>query len=190
MRLGQHMAQSLRKSVTIGIISEDFPTFDSPHDDVMQATRCINSGFSWHDNPNGRIIQSCQSIYQYPSPSLDRQIIDDARSLEDSGVFSIILEAVPALLGKLVAEAVDVPVIGIGAGPEVDGQVLVTHDMVGLFDRFVPKFVKQYANIRAIILDALQAYKKDVLDATFPGPEHSFKMPAEALKQLKKMIEE
>ena len=119
-----------------------------------------------------------------------KQIIDDARSLEDAGVFSIILEAVPAPLGKLVAEAVDVPVIGIGAGPDVDGQVLVTHDMVGLFDRFVPKFVKQYTNIRAIILDALHAYKKDVLDATFPGPEHSFKMPEEALNQLKRIIGE
>jgi 3-methyl-2-oxobutanoate hydroxymethyltransferase len=118
-----------------------------------------------------------------------KQIIDDARGLEDAGVFSIVLEAVPAPLGKLVSEAVTVPIIGIGAGPDVDGQVLVTHDMVGLFDKFIPKFVKQYTQIRTIILDAMQAYKKDVQDAAFPGPEHSFKMPAETLTQLKKMID-
>ena len=121
--------------------------------------------------------------------SAAKQIIDDAKALEDAGVFSMILEAVPAPLGKLVAEAVEVPVIGIGAGSDVDGQVLVTHDMVGLFDKFVPKFVKQYTRIRPVILEALGAYKKEVQDGVFPGPEHSFKMPAEALVQLKKMIE-
>ena len=119
-----------------------------------------------------------------------KQIIDDAKALEDAGVFSMILEAVPAPLGKLVAEAVKVPVIGIGAGPDVDGQVLVTHDMIGLFDKFVPKFVKQYTNIRKVILDALNEYKQEVVDVKFPAPEHSFKMPDEALVELKKMIEE
>ena len=119
-----------------------------------------------------------------------KQIIDDARALEDAGVFSMILEAVPAPLGKLVAEAVKVPVIGIGAGPDVDGQVLVTHDMVGLFDKFVPKFVKQYTNIRKVILEALSEYKDEVINVKFPAPEHSFKMPEEALEALKKMIEQ
>ena len=118
-----------------------------------------------------------------------KQIIDDAKALEDAGVFSMILEAVPAPLGQLVAEAVSVPVIGIGAGPDVDGQVLVFHDVVGLFDRFVPKFVKQYINVRKTIIEALKEYNRDVVAGTFPGPEHSFKMPAEALDQLKKMIE-
>jgi 3-methyl-2-oxobutanoate hydroxymethyltransferase len=120
--------------------------------------------------------------------SAAKRIIDDARALEDAGVFSIILEAVPAPLGKLVAETVSVPVIGIGAGPDVDGQVLVIHDVVGLFDRFVPKFVKQYTNVRKIMLDALNTYRQEVVDSAFPGPEHSFKMPDEALAQLKKMI--
>jgi 3-methyl-2-oxobutanoate hydroxymethyltransferase len=122
--------------------------------------------------------------------SAAKQIIDDAQALEDAGVFSIILEAVPAPLGKLVAEAVKVPVIGIGAGPDVDGQVLVFHDVVGLFDRFVPKFVKQYTNVRKIIIEALKEYNQDVIDGNFPGPEHSFKMPDEALEQLKDMIKE
>jgi 3-methyl-2-oxobutanoate hydroxymethyltransferase len=119
-----------------------------------------------------------------------KKIFDDARALEQAGVFSIVLEAVPAPLGKLMSESVSVPVIGIGAGPHVDGQVLVTHDMIGLFDKFVPKFVKQYARIRETILDAMNAYKKDVREGVFPGPEHSFKMPEEALTELKKLIKE
>lgn len=118
-----------------------------------------------------------------------KEIIDDAAGLEDAGVFSIVLEAVPAPLGKMISEAVRVPIIGIGAGPDVDGQVLVTHDMIGLFDKFVPKFVKQYTQIRTIILDAMLAYKKDVQAVDFPGPEHSFKMSAETLTQLKKMTD-
>ena len=117
-----------------------------------------------------------------------KQIIDDARGLEDAGVFSIILEAVPAPLGKLVANAVKVPIIGIGAGPDVDGQVLVFHDVVGLFDRFVPKFVKQYTNVRKIIIEALREYNRDVQEGNFPGPEHSFKMADETLTELKKII--
>jgi 3-methyl-2-oxobutanoate hydroxymethyltransferase len=117
-----------------------------------------------------------------------KRIVEDAKALEDAGVFSMILEAVPAPLGQLVAEAVKVPVIGIGAGPDVDGQVLVTYDMIGLFDKFVPKFVKQYTQIRKTILEALKEYKEDVLAVTFPGPEHSFRMPDETLEQLKKLV--
>ncbi|MFZ0448710.1 MAG: 3-methyl-2-oxobutanoate hydroxymethyltransferase [Desulfatiglandaceae bacterium] len=122
--------------------------------------------------------------------SAAKKIFDDARALEQAGVFSIILEAVPAPLGKLLSESVSVPVIGIGAGPHVDGQVLVTHDMIGLFDKFVPKFVKQYTKIRETILEAMNAYKQDVQEGAFPGPEHSFKMPEEALEELKKLIKE
>jgi 3-methyl-2-oxobutanoate hydroxymethyltransferase len=116
------------------------------------------------------------------------RIIEDAKALEDAGVFSIILEAVPAPLGALVAEAVRVPVIGIGAGPDVDGQVLVTHDMIGLFDKFVPKFVKQYMQVRTQIIGAITSYADEVREKAFPGPEHSFKMPDEALTSLKEMI--
>lgn len=117
-----------------------------------------------------------------------RAIIDDARALEAAGVFSMVIEAVPAPLGKLVAETVSVPVIGIGAGPDVDGQVLVTHDMVGLFDRFVPKFVKQYAKIRPTIIEAIKAYGDDVKTGAFPAAEHSFSMPEETVAVLKKNL--
>ncbi len=115
-------------------------------------------------------------------------IIKDARALEEAGVFSMILEAVPASLGRLVAESVNVPVIGIGAGADVDGQVLVTHDMVGLFDKFIPKFVKQYTQIRPIILHALNEYKKEVQASQFPASEHSFKMAEDVLEQLEKEL--
>jgi len=117
-----------------------------------------------------------------------KRIIDDAKALEDAGVFSMILEAVPAPLGEIVAKAVNIPVIGIGAGNKVDGQVLVTHDMIGLFDKFVPKFVKQYTKIRPIIIDAMKAYKKEVTEEVFPAEEHSFNMPEKALEELKESL--
>jgi 3-methyl-2-oxobutanoate hydroxymethyltransferase len=118
-----------------------------------------------------------------------RKIVDDARSLESAGVFSIVAEAGPAPLGRLIAETVKVPVIGIGAGGGVDGQVLVTHDMVGLFDRFVPKFVKQYATIRPTIIDAIKNYGDEVRSSAFPAAQHSFGMSDEALKALKASLE-
>jgi 3-methyl-2-oxobutanoate hydroxymethyltransferase len=117
-----------------------------------------------------------------------RRIIDDAIALEAAGAFSIVAEAVPAPLGALLAETVAVPVIGIGAGVDVDGQVLVTHDMVGLFDRFVPKFVKQYTRVRPTIIDAIKAYGQEVRAGSFPAPEHSFGMPDEALAALKSAL--
>lgn len=114
-----------------------------------------------------------------------RKIVDDTKALADAGAFSIVAEAVPAPLGRLLAESVSVPIIGIGAGVDVDGQVLVTHDMVGLFDRFVPKFVKQYTKIRPTIIDAIKAYGNEVRASTFPAGEHSFGMPDEALAAVK-----
>ncbi len=118
-----------------------------------------------------------------------KSIIDDAKALEDAGAFSLVLEAVPAPLGELVAKSVAVPVIGIGAGSQVDGQVLVTHDMVGLFDKFVPKFVKQYAQIRPTIIDALKTFKAEVNNESFPASEHSFSMPDKTLEELKRIID-
>lgn len=119
-----------------------------------------------------------------------RKIIDDAKALETAGAFSIVAEAIPAPLGRLLAESVSVPIIGIGAGVEVDGQVLVTHDMVGLFDRFVPKFVKQYTQVRPMIIDAIRNYGKEVRASSFPAPEHSFGMSEEALKALEASLKE
>lgn len=114
-----------------------------------------------------------------------RQVVEDARAIEAAGCFSIVLEAVPTEVGRLVTEAVKVPVIGIGAGPYCDGQVLVTHDMLGLFDKFTPKFVKQYTQIRTIIIDAMKEYIAEVENGSFPAEEHSFGMSEEAVAALR-----
>ncbi|MFZ7128404.1 MAG: 3-methyl-2-oxobutanoate hydroxymethyltransferase [Desulfobacterales bacterium] len=116
------------------------------------------------------------------------QLIEDAKALEKAGAFSIILEAVPAPVGELVAASLKIPVIGIGAGPQVDGQVLVTHDLLGLFDKFVPKFVKRYAQIREVILDALNEYRQEVVDGSFPAPENCFNMSPELETALRKSL--
>ncbi|WP_319406243.1 3-methyl-2-oxobutanoate hydroxymethyltransferase [uncultured Desulfosarcina sp.] len=117
-----------------------------------------------------------------------RKIIDDAKALEAAGAFSIVVEAVPAPLGRLIAGSVAVPVIGIGAGVDVDGQVLVTHDMVGLFDRFVPKFVKQYTNIRPTIIEAIRTYGDEVRSSAFPTLKYSFGMSDEAQTELRRSL--
>jgi len=113
-----------------------------------------------------------------------RQLITDARALQDAGCFSIVLEAIPDRVAKLITEAVDVPTIGIGAGPHCDAQVLVMHDMVGLFDRFVPKFVKQYAQLQPQMIAALRQYKAEVLSGAFPTVEHSYSIKDDVLEQL------
>jgi 3-methyl-2-oxobutanoate hydroxymethyltransferase len=113
-----------------------------------------------------------------------QQIVDDALALEEAGCFSIVLEAIPDRLAKLITEKLTIPTIGIGAGPHCDAQVLVTHDMVGLFDRFTPKFVKQYVNIHTQMVEALKQYKSEVESGEFPGPEHSFTIKDEILERL------
>ena len=113
-----------------------------------------------------------------------RALIDDALALEDAGAFGVILEAIPGPVARLITERVSIPTIGIGAGPDCDGQVLVVHDLIGLFDRFVPKFVKQYASIFPAIHQALESYRDDVLSGAFPGPEHGYGMSDEALEAL------
>jgi 3-methyl-2-oxobutanoate hydroxymethyltransferase len=113
-----------------------------------------------------------------------QQVIDDALALEDAGCFAIVLEAIPDRVAKIITERLSIPTIGIGAGPHCDGQVLVTHDMVGLFDRFVPKFVKRYINVHDQMVEALRQFKSEVENRTFPGPEHCFTIKDEVLERL------
>ncbi len=112
------------------------------------------------------------------------RMIDEALKLEEAGAFAIVLEAIPAPLAEIITKKLTIPTIGIGAGVHCDGQVLVTHDLIGLFDRFVPKFVKQYANVSQDIVAAFNAYAEEVATGKFPGPEHSFTMKDEVLKRL------
>ena len=113
-----------------------------------------------------------------------QKLLADGQRLEEAGAFAIVVECVPAPVAKLLTEKLSIPVIGIGAGPDCDGQVLVAQDMLGMFDRFVPKFVKQYANLNGIIVDALKRYATEVDGNVFPGVEHSFGMKDEVLKKL------
>lgn len=106
-----------------------------------------------------------------------RRLVDDAIALEEAGVFSIVLEAVPAVVAERATRAVSVPTIGIGAGPGCTGQVLVWHDLLGLTDGHVPKFVRAYANLSAEILRALEAYVADVHSGAFPDERHTYAMP-------------
>jgi len=102
------------------------------------------------------------------------RLIEEAKLLEDAGCFSIVLESVPAALSPRVSESVRIPTIGIGAGPGCDGQVLVLHDMLGLYEGFRPRFVKRYAELAAVIEEAVRLYCGEVERGDFPGPEHSF----------------
>jgi len=114
-----------------------------------------------------------------------QRLMDSSTALEEAGCFAIVLECVPDVLAKLISEGLKIPTIGIGAGPYCDGQVLVTNDMVGLFERFVPKFVKRYKNLWPEILEAFKKYKDDVEKGVFPTKEFSFTMNEEELAKLK-----
>ena len=101
-------------------------------------------------------------------------LLDDAKALEAAGAFALVLEAIPAQLAKIITHSVAIPTIGIGAGPHCDGQVLVLYDLLGLFDDFVPKFVRPYAHLKADALQALRRYKEDVEQRKFPSDSESY----------------
>jgi len=110
--------------------------------------------------------------------SAARALLDDALALEDAGCFSIVIEGVPARLATEITSRLQIPTIGIGAGHETDGQVLVLHDILGLYERS-PRFAKRYADLGLAIGEALRAYREDVEARRFPGPEHTYAMPDE-----------
>lgn len=114
-----------------------------------------------------------------------KKIIDDAIALERCGCFGIILECIPDKLSEIITSKVKIPTIGIGAGSNCDGQVLVTHDILGLYEKFTPKFVKRYIDLSKAIRKAIVQYKKDVEEKRFPGKEHSFSIDEKELKKIK-----
>jgi 3-methyl-2-oxobutanoate hydroxymethyltransferase len=105
------------------------------------------------------------------------KLVEDALILQDAGCFAVVLESLPARLAKLISERLEIPTIGIGAGAGCDGQVLVTHDLLGLFDRFTPRFVKKYADLHGTMAEAFTAYKNDVESRAFPAEAHTVEMP-------------
>jgi 3-methyl-2-oxobutanoate hydroxymethyltransferase len=112
------------------------------------------------------------------------RLLEDALLLEQEGCFSLVLESVPAKLAEMVSKRLSIPTIGIGAGGGCDGQVLVTHDLLGLFDRFTPKFVRKYANLHAEMDNAFKAFIADVQNHAFPAKEHTVEMPEEEWEAL------
>ena len=114
-----------------------------------------------------------------------RQLLDDARALEDAGAFAIVLEVVPREIASLISESISIPTIGIGAGAGCDIQVLVLHDMLGLSFGKLARFVRPYANLNEVITDAVTRYADDVRSGTYPSNDESYALPAEAAEELK-----
>ncbi len=144
----------------------------------------------------GHIGLTPQSVHQLggfraqgKSAEAGARLLEDALILQEAGCFSIVLETIPAQLAKLVSEKLDIPTIGIGAGVDCDGQVLVTHDLLGLFDRFTPKFVKTYVHLHQEMVEAISTYKAEVEGKEFPSDEHSFDMAEEDLDALMKAFD-
>lgn len=104
-----------------------------------------------------------------------KKLLEEAHAVEDAGAFALLIEAIPMDLARKITEGISIPTIGIGAGPHCDGQVLVLHDVLGLFERFIPKFVKRYANLKEGALKAIRTYKEEVEKGLFPGDDHSFR---------------
>lgn len=129
----------------------------------------------------GHLGMTPQSVHRYGGYRVQgkegeraKAIMKDAKALEAAGAFAVVLEAIPAALAKAVTNAVSIPTIGIGAGPDCDGQVLVLYDLLGLFDEFTPKFVKPYAHLKADALQALRRYKEEVEQGKFPTEDESY----------------
>jgi len=114
-----------------------------------------------------------------------QRIIDSALALEEAGCFSVLLECIPDSLAEIITRKLKVPTIGIGAGIGCDGQVLVTYDLLGLYDRFLPKFVKRYVNLSEEILQGIERYIEEIQSGKFPTKEHSFTMKEEEIKKLR-----
>ena len=126
----------------------------------------------------GHIGLTPQSVHRLGGFRVQRdavQLRDDAQAIEQAGAFAVVVECVPAELAEKLRRAVKIPIIGIGAGAGCDGQVLVTHDMLGLYNDLKPRFVKQYAAIGSSIVGAVEQYCRDVREGQFPGPEHAFR---------------
>ena len=121
---------------------------------------------------------------QGKSEAAAKALLEDALSVQEAGAFAVVLECVPAKLAKLVTEKLEIPTIGIGAGSDCDGQVLVYQDMLGMFNDFTPKFVKQFTKVGDVMKEAFKAYKKEVGEGTFPAQEHTYKIEDEVIEKL------
>jgi 3-methyl-2-oxobutanoate hydroxymethyltransferase len=127
---------------------------------------------------------------QGKSAAQAKRIVDDAKALEDAGCYSVLLEMVPDRIAEIITQRATVPIIGIGSGPHVHGQVLIFHDMLGLNPKFKPKMVKVFANAGQVILDGLKQYAAEVTSRQFPQPDNWFTIKDEEINELKRMLGE
>ena len=121
---------------------------------------------------------------QGKSEEAAKNLLEDAKAVEEAGAFAVVLECVPAKLAELISKSISIPTIGIGAGAGCDGQILVYQDMLGLFSDFTPKFVKKYANVGEMMTQAFRDYIADVQEGSFPAPEHTFAISEGVIKKL------
>ena len=139
----------------------------------------------------GHIGLTPQSVHQFGGYKVQgknyldsRQIRQDARDLQNAGIFALVMEGIPGELAEEITAELKIPTIGIGAGLKCDGQILVLHDLLGLNQDFVPKFVKQYAQLADSLKSAVSEYIQEVRDETFPGQEHTYHAKRGVLKQV------
>lgn len=209
-----HHAKAVNRAVKNALLIADMPYSSyqlNPQEGVVNAKRFITEAgcqgvkLEWFDNcPQateqivqaqipvmghiGLTPQTADKINGFKCQGKDAQtakrLIEQAEELEKKGCFAIVLECVPDKIAELITKKITIPTIGIGAGIHCDGQVLVINDLLGLFERYTPKFVKKYANLSGLILEAVQNFKNEVLQEKFPGPQHSFTIKEEELKKI------
>ncbi len=126
--------------------------------------------------------------YKVQGKGLDdaAMLLEEAQGLEEAGAFGLLIECVPDTLAQVISESLSIPTVGIGAGRHCNGQVLVTHDLLGMFEKFTPKFVKKYADLSHVIKESIQQYNSEVKAGSYPGPEHSFSSTSDYRQLLKK----
>ncbi|PIQ87653.1 MAG: 3-methyl-2-oxobutanoate hydroxymethyltransferase [Candidatus Omnitrophica bacterium CG11_big_fil_rev_8_21_14_0_20_43_6] len=209
-----HHAKAVSRAVKNALLIADMPYDSyqlNPEESLINAQRFITEAgcrgikLEWFDNclkVTGQIVQAgipvmghigltpqtADKIGGFKCQGKDAQaakrLIDQAVELEKKGCFAIVLECVPDKLAQLITEKIKIPTIGIGAGVHCDGQVLVINDMLGLFDRYTPKFVKKYIDLSPLILEAVENFKNEVIREKFPTPQHSFTINEEELKKI------
>ena len=158
---GRRMAETIQRIVEAGIAVQ-------AHIGLTPQSVSALGGF----RTQGKTLEAAQ------------QVIDDARAVQDAGAFSVVLEAIPAQLAGLITGMLDIPTIGIGAGVDCDGQVLVMHDMSGLLEKYAPSFVKRFADTAGVLRDAFSEYRTEVRGRSFPGTEHVTRLPEDVWRAI------
>ncbi|MGE5308231.1 MAG: 3-methyl-2-oxobutanoate hydroxymethyltransferase [Deltaproteobacteria bacterium] len=209
-----HHAKAVRRGVTNALVVFDMPFESyqvNPQESVRNARRSVDEAgcgavkLEWFDQclevaemvvkagvpVMGHIGLTPQTVdkiggfkVQGKDAEAAQRLIRQAKELEKRGCFAVLLECVPDKIAEMVTKDLKIPTIGIGAGPHCDGQVLVIHDLLGLFERYTPKFVKKYVNLSPLIQKAVEEYRDDVIQGKFPAKEHCFGIKEEELKKL------